>query len=358
MSQTIHFAIVGDGWRVAFYLRIVSALPNLFALDGLVVRDAAKGQSLEQTWGVRTYRSVEELLAISKPEFVVTCVSWEPNPALVEQLTMHGLPILSETPPAPNLESLKHLAELAANGARIQVAEQYIYQPHHAARLALVASGAIGKVSEAQVSICHGYHGISLMRHFLGIGYENASITARSFNSPLIGGPGRDGPPTSEQHTTSSQVLAWFDFGDRLGVYDFTGDQYFSWVRGQHLLVRGERGEIADMQASYLLDYATPMTINLERQVAGANGNLEGLYLKGITGGGKWYYRNSYIPAPLSDEELAITSTLIRMGTYARGEGAGPYSLAEACQDRYLDLMIEQALHSKQAVTTETQLWV
>ena len=357
MNQAIHFAIVGGGWRAAFYLRIVHALPNLFSLDGLVVRDSAKGHSLEQTWGVPTFRSVQELLAISKPEFVVTCVAWEPNPALVEQLTRYDLPILSETPPAPDLERLKHLADLARGGARIQVAEQYIYQPHHAARLALIASGAIGKVSEAQVSICHGYHGMSLMRHFLGIGYENARITARTFKSPLIGGPGRDGPPTSEQQTTSSQVLAWFDFGDRLGVYDFTGDQYFSWVRGQHLLVRGERGEIADMQASYLLDYATPMTITFERQVAGANGNLEGLYFKGISGGGKWFYRNPFIPAPLSDEELAIASTLTKMRKYSRGAGAGPYALAEACQDRYLDLMMEQALRSGQTITTETQCW-
>ncbi|MHB1357140.1 MAG: Gfo/Idh/MocA family protein [Anaerolineae bacterium] len=357
MNQTIHFAIVGGGWRAAFYLRIVRALPNLFTLDGLVVRDATKGNDLEKTWGVPTFRTLEDLLANSKPEFVVTSVAWEPNPALIEQLTTFNLPVLSETPPAPNLERLEHLADLARSGARIQVAEQYIYQPHHAARLALIASGAIGKVSEAQVSICHGYHGMSLMRHFLRIGYENARITARGFKSPLIGGPGRDGPPTSEQLTTSGQVIAWFDFGDRLGVYDFAGDQYFSWVRGQHLLIRGEKGEIADMQASYLLDYATPMTITLDRQVAGANGNLEGHYLKGITGGGKWFYRNPYIPAALSDEELAIADTLAKMGSYARGEGAGPYSLAEACQDRYLDLMMEQALRSGQTVTTETQSW-
>jgi hypothetical protein len=357
MSQPIHFAIVGGGWRTAFYLRIVRALPELFILDGLVVRDASKGLSLEKKWNVPTFRCVPDLLANCSPEFVVTSVSWEPNPTLIEQLAAYPLPILSETPPAPDLQRLRHLAELVKGGARIQVAEQYIYQPHHAARLAMIASGALGKVSEAQVSICHGYHGISLMRHFLGIGYENAHITARSFKSALIEGPGRDGPPTKEHLTTSHQVLAWFDFGDKLGIYDFAGDQYFSWVRGQRLLVRGERGEVADMQASYLLNYTTPMTINFERQVAGANGNLEGNYLKGITGSGKWWYRNPFIPATLSDEELAIATTLVKMGSYARGEDVGPYSLAEACQDRYFDLMMEQALHTGQSISTETQPW-
>lgn len=357
MSKPINLAIVGGGWRAAFYLRIVKALPELFTLDGLIVREPIKGLKLEQEWGLRTYRTIEELLAKNRPEFVVTCIAWEPNPALIEHLAALGLPILSETPPAPDLERLIRLAELARNGAHIQVAEQYIYQPHHAARLALVEAGILGRVTEAQVSVCHGYHGISLLRHLLGIQFEDARITARAFTSPLIGGPGRDGPPTHEELTSSKQVLAWFDFGDRLGAYDFTGDQYFSWVRRQRLLLRGEKGELSDMQASYLCDYATPMYVTLERHTAGANGNLEGNYLRGITGGERWWYRNPFAPAALSDEEIAIATTLMKMGAYVRGEGAGPYPLEEACQDRYLDIMLEQAVRTGKIVETTTQPW-
>jgi len=356
MTVPYRFAIVGGGWRAGFYLRIVRALPQLFALDGLVVRNPDKASKLEREWGMRTFRTVDAMLAACEPEFVVTSVAWEPNPGLLEQLAPL-VPVLSETPPAPDLARLQRLSELSAQGARIQVAEQYIYQPHHAARLALANSGMLGKISQVQVSVCHGYHGISLMRHFLGVGYENVRITARGFTSPLVGGPGRNGPPACEQITDSNQVIAWFDFGDRLGVYDFCGDQYFSWVRGQRLLVRGDRGEIIDMRTSYLQDYATPVYLTLERQVAGANGNLEGNYLKGITVGDKWLYTNPFIPAALSDEEVAIATTLARMGAYARGEGKGPYPLAEACQDRYLDIMLEQALRSGETVATETQPW-
>ncbi|MHB9033328.1 MAG: Gfo/Idh/MocA family protein [Anaerolineae bacterium] len=357
MSAPFRLAIVGGGWRAAFYLRIARALPERFDLQGLVIRDPGKGLKLEQEWGVATFRSVTDLLASSSPEFVVTCVAWEPNAALVEQLAALGLPVLSETPPAPDLARLHKLAQLVQRGAKIQVAEQYIYQPHHAARLAIAKSGLLGTVTEAQVSVCHGYHGLSLMRHFLNIGYENVRITARSFSAPLVGGPGRDGPPAQESIANSNQVLSWFDFGDRLGVYDFTGDQYFSWVRGQRLLLRGERGELSDMQASYLIDYATPMQMTLQRQTAGADGNLEGLYLKGYTGNSKWWYRNPFIPAALSDEEIAIASVLERMGTHSRDEGAGPYPLAEACQDRYLDILLEQAVKSGAPVTSETQPW-
>ncbi|NOG51366.1 MAG: hypothetical protein HND48_19535 [Chloroflexi bacterium] len=33
------------------------------------------------------------------------------------------------------------------------------------------------------------------------------------------------------------------DFGEKLGVLDFVGDQYWSPIRGHRVTVRGERGE-------------------------------------------------------------------------------------------------------------------
>ena len=163
-----HFALVGGGWRAAFYLRVAQALPDDFAIDGLVVRNWSKGLELESRWGVKAYGSVEELLAEKSPEFVVTSVAWDANPPLIRQLAHAGMPVLSETPPARDLAGLRELWSVAEQGARIQVAEQYIYQPHHAARLALVSGGSLGTVSQAQVSAAHGYHGVSLIRHLLG----------------------------------------------------------------------------------------------------------------------------------------------------------------------------------------------
>ncbi|NLV73629.1 MAG: Gfo/Idh/MocA family oxidoreductase [Chloroflexi bacterium] len=357
MSKAIHFGIIGGGWRAEFYLRIARALPDRFVLDGMVMRNPAKAEAMRARWQVPVYASLDELYRAAQPEFIVTCVAWEPNPELIEELAAKGIAVLSETPPAPDLERLIKLAALARAGARIQVAEQYIYQPHHAARLAVVTSGLLGTVDEAQVSVCHGYHGMSLIRHFLGVGYENARITAMCHDAPLIGGPGRDGPPTTEQRTVSSQVIAWLDFGDKLGIYDFTGDQYFSWVRAQRLLLRGERGELTDLQVSYLQDFCTSQRFALQREVAGAEGNLEGNYLKGYSGNGTWYYRNPFVPGVLTDEEIAIATVLDKMGNYVRTGKDEPYPLEQACQDRYLDLMIEQALSTGAPVTTETQPW-
>ena len=351
-----HFAMIGAGWRAEFYLRIAQALPERFAIDGGVVRDPVKAQALYERWGIAAYPTVEALLKETQPRFVVTCVSWEANPPLIHELAARHVPVLSETPPAPDVERLREVWALVEGGARIQVAEQYIYQPHHAARLAFLATGALGTVTQAQVSAAHGYHGVSLIRHFLGVSFKNARIRAREFASPLVAGPNRAGPPEEERLVESKQTIAWLDFGDRLGVYDFCGDQYFSWIRNQRLMVRGERGEIIDQQAAYLLDYVHPVDISFRRVGAGTEGNLEGLYLRGILAGDRWVYRNPFAPGRLTDDEIAVATCLAKMDEYVAG-GPEVYSLAQACQDRYLDILTAQAVESGGIVESETQPW-
>jgi len=354
------FAIIGGGWRAEFYLRIAQAMPERLSLVGMVVRDAAKGQVLEQRFGLPTYRTLSELLTAqyaAPPAFVVTCVSWDANPGCMAEVVARGLPVLSETPPARSVQGLREVWSLVAGGADVQVAEQYIYQPHHAARLALVRMGLLGRVSQAQVSAAHGYHGLSLLRHLLGVSYEPVTIQARKFVSPLVAGPNRDGPPQEERLADSSQQIAWLDYGDKLGVFDFCGDQYFSWVRGQRLLVRGERGEIIDQTARYLLDYRTPVELSLVRSSAGPNGNLEGHHLKGILAGERWLYENPTAPARLSDDEIALGTVLLLMADHVTGEGEPPYPLALACQDHYLNILVEQAIATGERVSSEPQPW-
>ena len=352
----IRFGIVGAGWRSVFYLRIAHACPDRFKVMGVVARNPAKAAGLAERFGVPLYTSVDDLVVSAKPMFVVTSVPWSANPDILRQLAKLGMPALSETPPATTVDEMIELWSLVKQGAKIQVAEQYWLQPHHAARFSFVQSGKMGRISQVQVSVAHGYHGISLIRRFLGIGSENAEITAHSFTSPIVQGPGRDGPPTQEALVDSSQLIAWFNFGDRLGVFDFAGDQYFSYVRGQRLLVRGERGEIINDSAVYLQDFLTPIHVTFTRHSAGPNGNLEGNYLKGIQAGEEWVYRNPLAPGELSDDEIAVGTCLLKMAEYADG-GDPFYFLAEACQDRYLDIMMQEALEKGQSVTTETQPW-
>ena len=352
----IRFGIIGAGWRSEFYLRIARALPDRFQITGAVVRSDQKRPAFEEAWSVKAFATLDDMLAKTSPSFVVTCVSWPSDPPLLRELAQRGLPVLSETPPAPNLEGLVAVNQLTQSGARIQVAEQYWAQPHHAARLALASKGLIGRVTQAQISACHGYHGISLMRRFLGIGYESPRITAMQFTSPLVAGPDRDGRLEEERIEDSAQDIAWFDFGDRLGVFDFTYDQYFSWIQNERILIRGERGEIINDHIYYLKDFRTPIELTLDRQLAGLDGNLEGNYFKGIRAGEDWIYRNPFAPASLTGDEIAIATCLVRMHEYIR-TGTDFYPLAEASQDHYLNLLCQQAIEQGRTVEAAPQPW-
>jgi hypothetical protein len=266
--KPIEFAIVGAGWRAEFFLRIAKALPDRFRIVGIVVRNADKGKAVEAAWAVPIFRDTDSLLAAARPAFVVVSVPQPVAPLIIAELVNRNVAILTETPPAPTREGLLDLWKLVERGAHIQVAEQYIYQPLHSARLALIRAGKLGEPSFAQVSACHGYHGTSLIRHFLNIGFELATVTARAFEADIIAGPGRAGPPEFEKIGRSRQVIAQFDFGHKLGIYDFTGDQYFSWIRSHSVLVRGPRGEIRDQEVRLLEAFDRTSHFELLRQDA------------------------------------------------------------------------------------------
>lgn len=351
----IRFGVVGTGWRTGFFLRIAHARPDLFEIVGIVTRDIARAQESIKPYTAPLFTLLDDLLA-QKPLFVITSLPWSVNPGVLQELAEKNMPAMSETPPAPSIEEMENLYRLVQNGAKIAVAEQYHLQPHHSARIAFVQKGKLGKISQAQVSVAHGYHGISLIRRLLGIGYEDATITAHKFTSPIVKGRDRMGLPDTEEIIEAEQIIAYLDFGDKLGIFDFTGEQYRSFIRGQRILVRGERGELINDKVVYLQDFRTPIRLDFKRHDAGVQGNLEGFHLKGIQIGEEWIYKNPLAPASLNDEDIAVGDCLLKMADYANG-GEAFYPLAEACQDRYLQIMMEKALESGGAVKTTRQLW-
>ncbi len=339
----ISFVIVGAGWRARFYLRVARALPDLFSVGGMVVRDRSKAEAIEREWGVPTYRDIEALLKGGRPRFCVSSVSWASNPEIILELVDHGLPVLSETPPAPDVPGLKALVErVRASLGMVQVAEEYHLRPLHLAQAEVLCRGLLGPVGHVNVSVGHGYHGISLMRRFLGVTFEAARIHAFGFPYSVVQGPGREGPPAREQIVEERQDLFVFQFPDRrVGIVDFTGSQYFGWIRADRLLARGERGEMDWDDVVMLKDFATPLRLRIERVESGRYGSLAAPRLEGFRFGESWIWRNPY-PAPLMDDELALCEVLSRMAAYTEG-GAELYPLAEGVHDHYLYIKAQES---------------
>lgn len=88
------------------------------------------------------YRSIDELLKAEKLDLVLAAISWPAMPGIIGHLVAAGMPVLAETPPAPDLEGLRSLWSDVGGSNLVQVAEQYMLMPGHAARHAVVQDGA------------------------------------------------------------------------------------------------------------------------------------------------------------------------------------------------------------------------
>ena len=356
--MTTSLAMIGTGWRAQFILDIAAALPERFEIVGVTSRTRSKSDALAARYGVPAFDTLDELLAHRRPDFLVLSVAGHATPALLAEAHRVGIPVLTETPPAGSIDELVALwNDVGRQDARVQVAEQYHLQPLHASQIAIARSGVIGEVGEARVSISHGYHAVSIMRHLLGVGFDDATITALPAVSwPLVGGPGRGGDPIDEKIVTNEQVLAQVDFGGRIGVYDWSSAQNRSWIRGPRTLTRGTRGEIDHLEVRYLEDARTPIQYTLRRVEGGQFTNMEDKFLRGIIAGERYVDTNEFAPARLIDDEIAVARCLVGMAAYAAG-GEGFYSLAEASQDHYLGLSIMRAHATGQPVRTTPQAW-
>jgi predicted dehydrogenase len=353
-SQPAVIGLIGAGWRAEYFLRIARDLPERFVVARVLVRTEESASSVADKWDVAAGTSLADFLQ-NDFDYVVVSAPWDAVPELIEALVSAGIPVLSETPPAPDAAALRALWG-SVGGAPVQVAEQYHLQPHHAARLAVVRSGLIGEVSSARVSVAHGYHGVSLARLFLGVGFDPVTIRADALGDPLLSSNGRGGWHDELEAVPGRRTIALLRFGEKNAVFDFTDEQYFSPVRSRHLSVRGSRGEIWDNTVNHLVGPGDPATGELLRDVTGVESELSGNYLRRVTLHGRTYFENRFAPARLNDDEIAVAETMHGMARFV-ATGESFYSLAEASHDHYLGLLIDEAAATGETVRSEPVPW-
>lgn len=357
MSEPVTFGIVGSGWRSHFHLRMAAAAPDRLRVSGVVTQTAEEGEKVTARWGVPAYRTIAELLAAHRPEFVVAAVSWPSMPGVVRELVAAGVRTLAETPPAPELEGLRDLWTDVGHTGLVSVAEQYTLMPGHASRLALVRDGVVGAPTSVEVASTHLYHAVSLVREFLGLGLEEVVVNARQFAAPLVDPLRFDGWHPEATPEVRPTTIATLDFGDgRMGLYNFVDNQWWNPLRERRIVVRGALGELVDDTVIRLVD-GDPVTSHLEYRRTGRDMNLEGNEVVHVSFDGRVVYRNPFVGTNLSEDDVAVATFLENMGRYARGEGPEPYSLAHACQDHAIGLAIEESARTGADVRVAKEVW-
>ena len=360
MSATTPYTylIIGFGWRAPFFLKPAREFPDAFRVTGVITRTAEKGDAATAAWGVPTWRTLDEALAADMPDFVIVSVSWDASADIVRDLVARGIHVLCETPPAPNQHELERLWEDVGASGLVQVAEQYPLYPGHLARRAVIDSGAIGTVNEAEVSSTHMYHAMGIIRQMLDVGFEAAEIRAIAATHDLATPMTHAGWAEDAIPTPAKTIRALIRFeGGKVATYDFTDNQWWNPLRQDRIALRGSHGEIVDLRITQLTGPRTFVTSHLERRHTGIELNLEGNDLDHISWGSRVVYDNTWQGARFSDDEVAVSSLLAATGAWARSDAPPPYPLAQGSQDWALALGVEAAAESGETVTVPRQPW-
>ena len=349
------FGIVGGGWRAEFFIRAANTLNFEFEKPIMYIRNPATAERLRQKYDVVITESLEDLIA-QKPDYVVLSVPRSETLKLLDKLFDANIPVLCETPPSDSLENLNKVWKLTQEKkGRIQVAEQYFLQPYHSAVETVVKSGLLGEISNIKISMMHGYHGISVIRRLLGVGFENCTVRSRHYSFPTILNCNRSGMNTFGEVINPSRETATLEFSNgKVGFFDFDGEQYFSYIRHRSMCVQGMKGEIINNDVYYLNKDMIPVSTRLVRIDTGADSNLEGFSHRGIMLSENFVYRNPFEGARLNDDEIAVASCMRLMKKYV-DTGIEFYPLKDALQDAYLALVMQKA--DEAPITTVSQSW-
>lgn len=354
----IKYALIGSGWRAEFNIRIAKMIPERFELTAVLVRDPVKGEAFAEKFQVKVVNTLDELMA-DEPAFVVLSIKRGTVTDYLLRLFERDIPVLAETPPGEDMESLRRLwAAYEKYQPKVQVAEQYFVQPLYAAWYKAIEDGMIGRVENISLSALHGYHGISMIRRMLGTGFQNCTMYGKRYHFEVTETYGREGmsfdgekfvcPRDRVTLEFENGTVAYFDFSDPA--------QYHSFIRTRQLNIQGVRGEIDDLTIRYLTRDNVPVTQTLNRIDLGVYGNQEWSHYA-LMLGERFLYKTPFVNARLNDDEIAVADLLARMADYVAG-GEEVYPLRDALQDMYLCLEMEKAMAAEYVpVTTETQPW-
>jgi predicted dehydrogenase len=356
-EHSMRVGFVGGGYRLTPYLEAIRALPDEFEAVGAVVRSEASATRLTAE-GVPATTSLDAFLAGGPYDFVLLSVPWPEILPLAGRLLDAGVTVLSETPIAERTELVGPFLERYGADARLQSAEQYRFQPMHAARIAIARSGRIGEPVSVTASFAHDYHAMSVVRSALGVGFEPVTVTASTFDDRGVQPLGREGWSEELEVRTSGRTVAsllWQDRGVD-AVYDFAGEQYFSPIRSRRFAVRGTHGKLADDRVVSIRVPGRPVVEHLTRDATGIDGDLSGLHLRAVSLGDTELWRTPFGGARLSDDELAVATVLRAMRSFV-ADGTPFYGIADAAEDQYLSELVQRAAAEGRTVTSTPQAW-
>ncbi len=247
MKQPIRVAIIGTAKRSDYlYGPILQALPQEVELVAVWGRSEESARRLGESVGVPWFTNLDQLMRQTAPQIGIVSVAYHANGEAGLMAVEHGLHVLLETPIAHKLsEADAIIAAAAERGLKIEVAEQFHRRPLEQIKLKLIASGLFGRVYSSFNDFAgHGYHGVSILRSYLGFDARAIQVTGLVREYDLM--PHWSRIHNSGDGRTETQEHGLIEFeGGKVGIFHWTSVGYDSalrWWRSSRFLAEKGMG--------------------------------------------------------------------------------------------------------------------
>jgi predicted dehydrogenase len=363
MAQSpTRIAIIGTAARSDyFYGPLVNALPDveLVSVWGRSDDSARKlGENLKVPW----YTDLDQLVRDTSPEIGIVSVAYSANGQVGLMAVEHGLHVLLETPIAHKLSEADAIINAAQQrGLKIEIAEQFHRRPLEQIKLSLIESGLFGKVYTAFNDFAgHGYHGVSVIRSYLGFDAKPIQVTGSVHKYSLAAHWSRLANTRGPRDETQEHGIIEFESG-QVGIFHWTSIAYDSalrwWRSSRFLAEKGMGVTIGNAQESQeILTLLTPdgeaaQIITLERRFERNDGGAL-VAIVAHTGDSNMplvRWDNPFLTARKGhnmqwhDDEIAVADCIRSLVNAVRSGGEPTYGPLQGRLDQEIILAIRQS---------------
>jgi predicted dehydrogenase len=363
MTNPIRIAIIGTAKRSSYlYGPLIKALPEEVELVSIWGRSTDSARRLGESLGIPWYTNLDQLIRETAPKIGVVSVTYDANGQVGLMAVEHGLHVLLETPIAHNLsEADAIIAAAAQRGLKVEVAEQFHRRPQEQIKLRLIQSGLFGRVYTSFNDFAgHGYHGVSVMRSYLGFEAKPSQVTGAVRQYDLAPHWSRLAGTRGSREETQEHGLIEFE-GGQLGIFHWTDVGYDSalrWWRSSRFLAEKGMGitvgvglEVREQLTLLAPGGEAPHFITLERQWERVDGGALAAMVA-HTGDPNWpivRWDNPFCPTQQGhgrqwhDDEIGVAGCLMSLVNAVRNDTEPTYGPLQARLDQEIILAIRQS---------------
>jgi predicted dehydrogenase len=246
-ESPLRIAIVGTARRSDYlYGPLLKAMPQHVELVAVWGRSPDSAQRLGESLSVPWYTNLDQLIQDTTPAIGIVSVNYHANGEVGLMAVEHGLHVLLETPIAHKLSEADAIIDAATQrGLKIEVAEQFHRRPLEQIKLKLIAAGLFGDVYTSFNDFAgHGYHGVSVMRSYLGFDEKPVQVTGIVRQYELGEHWSRLGNTRGRRTETQEHGMIVFENG-QTGIFHWTDVGYDSplrWWRSSRFLAEKGMG--------------------------------------------------------------------------------------------------------------------